>query len=97
MMHSWAFAQLGRFLVYRAHAAGVAFVQADPSHTSQTCSPCGWVETKETGSRRASLSVGGARFVGHADHNAAINIAMRGVERWGEVMRRYAARTQAAS
>jgi hypothetical protein len=33
----------------------------------------------------------------NADHNAAINIATRGVERWGEVMRPNAAPTLTAS
>ncbi|UQX09768.1 hypothetical protein [Candidatus Mycobacterium methanotrophicum] len=33
----------------------------------------------------------------HADHIAAINIATRSVERWGEVMRPHAAPTLTAS
>jgi IS605 OrfB family transposase len=49
--HSWAFAQLGSFLAYKAKQAGVAFVE----------------------------------------------VAARGIERWGEVMRPYAAPTLAAS
>jgi hypothetical protein len=36
-------------------------------------------------------------MVRHADHNAAINIARRGVESWGEVMHPYAAPTLTAS
>ena len=95
-LHSWAFAQLGTFLAYKAEAAAVAFVQVDPAYTSQTCSGCGWIDKRNRRSQSVFECVR-CSFVGHADHNAAINIAGRGVERWGEVMRPYAAPTLTAS
>jgi putative transposase len=95
-VHTWAFAQLGGFLGYKAKAAGVAFVEVDPAYTSQTCSACGWVD-KSNRRSQAEFECGRCGFVGHADHNAAINIAARGVERWGEVMRPYAAPPLTAS
>jgi putative transposase len=95
-LHSWAFAQLGSFLAYKAKQAGVAFVEVDPAYTSQTCSACGWVDKRNRRSQ-AAFECGRCSFVGHADHNAAINIAARGVKRWGEVIRPNAAPTLAAS
>ena len=95
-VHSWAFAQLGGFLAYKAKAAGVAFVEVDPAYTSQTCSACAWVDKRNRRSQ-SEFECGRCGFVGHADHNAAINIAIRGVERWGEVMRPNAAPTLTAS
>jgi putative transposase len=95
-LHSWAFAQLGAFLAYKAQAAGVAFVEVDPAYTSQTCHGCGWVDKRNRRSQ-SDFECGRCGFVGHADHNAAINIATRGVERWGEVMRPHAAPTLTAS
>jgi IS605 OrfB family transposase len=95
-LHSWAFAQLGSFLAYKARQAGVAFVEIDPAYTSQMCSACGWVDKKNRRSQ-AVFECGRCGFVGHADHNAAINIASRGVDRWGEVMRPHAALTLTAS
>jgi putative transposase len=95
-MHAWAFAQLGSFLAYKAKQAGVAFIEVDPAYTSQTCSACGWVD-KRNRRCQAVFECGRCGFVGHADHNAAINIASRGVKRWGEVMRPHAAPTLAAS
>jgi putative transposase len=95
-LHSWAFAQLGSFLAYKAKHAGVAFVEVNPAYTSQMCSACGWVDKKNRRSQ-AVFECGRCDFVGHADHNAAINIAARGVERWGEVMRPDAAPPLAAS
>jgi putative transposase len=95
-LHSWTFAQLGSFLAYKATQAGVAFVEVDPAYTSQMCSACGWVDKKNRRSQ-AAFECGRCDFVGHADHNAAINIASRGVERWGEVMRPHAAPPLAAS
>ncbi|XVV00537.1 RNA-guided endonuclease InsQ/TnpB family protein [Actinosynnema sp. CA-248983] len=94
-LHSWAFAQLGRFLAYKAGQAGVAIVQVDPAYTSQQCHRCGWVDKKNRRSQ-ASFICGRCGFVGHADHNAAHNIAQRGVVRWGEVVRPHAAPTLAA-
>ncbi|MGW6935503.1 RNA-guided endonuclease InsQ/TnpB family protein [Lentzea sp. NPDC054927] len=95
-LHSWAFAQLGRFLGYKAEKAGLAFVQVDPAYTSQQCSNCGEIDKKNRRSQ-ASYVCGRCGFVGHADHNAARNIATRGVAGWGEVMRPHAAPTLAAS
>ena len=95
-VHSWAFAQLGGFLGYKAEQAGVAFVEVDPAYTSQTCHACSWVDKRNRRSQ-SEFECGRCGFVGHADHNAAINIAARGVERWGEVMRPYAAPPLTAS
>jgi putative transposase len=95
-VHSWAFAQLGGFLAYKAKQAGVAFVEVDPAYTSQTCSACGWVDKRNRRSQSA-FECGRCGFVGHADHNAAVVIAARGVERWGEVMHPHAAPTLTAS
>ncbi len=95
-VHSWAFAQLGAFVAYKAKQTGVAFVEVDPAYTSQTCSACGWVDKRNRRSQ-SEFECGRCGFVGHADHNAAIVIAARGVERWGEVMRPHAAPTLTAS
>jgi putative transposase len=94
-LHSWAFAQLGGYIAYKAKHAGVAFVEVDPAYSSQTCHHCGWVDK---GNRRSQskFECGRCRFVGHADRNAPIVIAQRG-QRWGEVMRPYAAPTLTAS
>jgi putative transposase len=94
--HSWAFAQLGSFIAYKAKQTGVAFVEVGPAYTSLMCSACGWVDQRNRRCQ-AVFEFGRCGFVGHADHNAAINIAARGVERWGEVMRPHAAPTLAAS
>lgn len=95
-LHSWAFAQLGQFLACKAGQSGVVIVQVDPVYTSQQCHRCGWIDKKNRRSQ-ASFICGRCGFVGHADHNAAHNIAQRGAACWGEVMRPDAAPTLAAS
>ncbi|WP_211768967.1 RNA-guided endonuclease InsQ/TnpB family protein [Kutzneria sp. CA-103260] len=95
-LHSWAFAQLGQFLTYKAQQAGVVMVQVDPAYTSQTCHACGHVDKRNRRSQ-AVFHCGRCDLVGHADHNAALNIAARGVRRWGEVMRPHAVPILAAS
>ena len=62
-LHSWAFAQLGAFLAYKAKAAGVAFVEVDPAYTSQTCNACGLVDKRNRRSQR-HLSVAGVASLG---------------------------------
>ncbi|MFJ6065468.1 RNA-guided endonuclease InsQ/TnpB family protein [Streptomyces tendae] len=80
-LHSWAFAQLGDFIVYKAKRAGVPLVLIDPAYTSQTCAQCGHVD------RRNRVDQGlficrGCGVVAHADRNASHNIATRGESVW---------------
>lgn len=79
--HSWAFAQLGSFLAYKSRQAGVAFVQVDPAHTSQQCSRCGHT-ARNNRRNQADFCCRACGISLNADHNAAINIARRGVDGW---------------
>jgi putative transposase len=89
-LSSWSFHQLGAFLAYKARRAGVPLVQVDPRYTSQTCAQCGHRD-KRNRPDQETFTCRSCGVVAHADHNAALNIAQRGVEDWGAVNRPHAA------
>ncbi|GAA4250462.1 RNA-guided endonuclease InsQ/TnpB family protein [Dactylosporangium darangshiense] len=89
-LHSWAFQQLGAFLVYKARRTGVPLVEVDPRYTSQTCAACGYRD-KRNRPDQETFTCRSCGVVAHADHNAARNIAARGVTSWGAVNRPHAA------
>ena len=77
-LHSWAFAQLGSFLEYKAKLAGVPLVRIDPRNTSRRCGMCGHTEK----ANRKSQSVFSCKACGYttnADFNGAGNIRLKGL------------------
>ncbi|QWB24131.1 MULTISPECIES: RNA-guided endonuclease TnpB family protein [Streptomyces] len=80
-LHSWAFAQLGEFIAYKAHRQGVPVVHVDPAHTSQTCCECGYID-KRNRVDQALFVCRNCGVVAHADRNASHNIAHRGAVVW---------------
>ncbi|MFE4772870.1 RNA-guided endonuclease InsQ/TnpB family protein [Streptomyces sp. NPDC056713] len=80
-LHSWAFAQLGDFIVYKAKRAGVPLVYVDPAYTSQMCSQC-WHIDKRNRVDQGLFICRGCGVVAHADRNASHNIAQRGENVW---------------
>jgi putative transposase len=89
-LSSWSFHQLGGFLAYKARRAGVPLVEVDPRYTSQTCHGCGDCD-KRNRPDQETFRCRSCGVVAHADHNAALTIAQRGVEGWGAVNRPHAA------
>jgi IS605 OrfB family transposase len=81
-LHSWAFAQLGAFLSYKADGAGLPFVQVDPAYTSQQCNACTHTDKKNRVDQ-ATFACQSCGVSLHADKNASLNIADRGVQAWG--------------
>jgi IS605 OrfB family transposase len=80
-LHSWAFAQLGQFIAYKARRAGVAVAYVDPAYTSQQCSECSYTDR----SNRAGQATFACRACGvimHADINGSRNIALRADAAW---------------
>jgi IS605 OrfB family transposase len=75
-LHSWAFAQLGELIVYKAALAGVPVVQIDPRNTSRQCPRCGHTSKRNRPSQARFCCVE-CGHIGHADHIAADNIASR--------------------
>lgn len=80
-VHSWAFAQLGQFLEYKARRAGVPLIFVDPAYTSQTCSECGHGD-KQNRASQARFQCRSCGVVAHADLNASRNIARKGEVVW---------------
>ncbi|MFE4676475.1 RNA-guided endonuclease InsQ/TnpB family protein [Streptomyces sp. NPDC056723] len=80
-LHSWAFAQLGDFIVYKAKPAGVPLVYVDPAYTSQMCSQCRHID-KRNRVDQGLFICRGCGVVAHADRNASHNIAQRGENVW---------------
>ncbi|WP_344266973.1 transposase, partial [Streptomyces sodiiphilus] len=80
-LHSWSFAQLGDFIVYKAKRAGVPLVFVDPAYTSRTCAECGHVD-KRSRVDQGLFICRGCGVVAHADRNASHNIATRGESVW---------------
>lgn len=80
-VHSWAFAQLGTFVEYKARRAGVPVVHVDPRNTSRQCSEC-WHTHRSNRVTQARFVCRSCGIVLHADHNGSRNIAHRGEAAW---------------
>jgi putative transposase len=77
-IHDAGWAQLLRFVSYKAEGAGRELVAVNAAYTSQTCSSCGHV-ARDNRPSQAEFCCQGCGHVAHADVNAAINIHRAGL------------------
>lgn len=90
-LHSWAFADLGAKIEYKAQRLGVPVIYVDPRNTSRTCPACGHV-AKANRKTQSSFKCVQCGTSGSADRFAAIEISRR-----GEVKHPYAGRNESKS
>jgi putative transposase len=76
-LHSWSFAQLGKFLIYKAENAGIVIIPLDPAYTSKMCSECGFI-SRPNRPHQTEFACRACGVLEHADFNAAVNIARSG-------------------
>ena len=85
-MGNWSFYQLGQFVSYKAKQAGLPVVFVDPRNTSRTCSACGDCDKANRKSQSCFLCLD-CGFRANADANASANIARKGLEARGVIVR----------
>lgn len=76
-LHGWAFAQLRRFVVYKARLVGVPVTAVDPRNTSRICPCCGVID-KDNRKTQATFSCISCGHTAAADFVAARNIRAAG-------------------
>lgn len=81
---SWAFAQLGVFLTYKAARAGVPMIAVDPAYTSQRCTACGHTDRRNRTSQARFVCRDCGYIAEHADILGADNIAHRAPTTWAQ-------------
>ncbi|MGV0810325.1 transposase [Mycolicibacterium boenickei] len=81
---SWAFAQLGVFLTYKAAQAGVPIIAVDPAYTSQRCTACGHIDRRNRTSQARFVCRDCGYTAEHADILGADNIAHRAATTWAQ-------------
>jgi IS605 OrfB family transposase len=77
-LHSWAFAQLGSFLGYKASLSGVPVFFVDPRNTSRRCLLCGHTE-KANRKSQAVFKCRACGYTANADFCGAGNIRLKGL------------------
>jgi putative transposase len=77
-IHDAGWAQLLRFLAYKAEEAGREVIAVQAAHTSQRCAACGHV-AKDNRLSQATFACQACGHSDHADINAAINILRAGL------------------
>ncbi len=79
-LNRWSFYQLRQYLTYKAQLNGVRLLVIPPAYTSQTCSVCQYIGTKEASFRKGkNFACTNCGHIADADVNAARNIAAWGV------------------
>ncbi|MGW9349723.1 RNA-guided endonuclease InsQ/TnpB family protein [Nocardiopsis flavescens] len=80
-LHSWAFAQLGDFITYKAKRAGVPVVFVEAAYSSRECADCAYTHRHNRISQ-ARFVCRSCGVVAHADRNASRVLARRGQDAW---------------
>ena len=84
----WRYAELQRFLEYKAKETGIKIRKVDPRYTSRRCSECGYINMEFTreyrdANRRPGRSLKftcpQCKYEADADYNAARNLATDGI------------------
>jgi len=79
-LHSLPFNKLRSFVAYKAAFEGIPSDDIDPAYTSQTCSCSGCEHTARSNRRRKRFKCNACGRQDHADRNAAVNIAKKGLK-----------------
>jgi putative transposase len=69
-LHRWAWAQLQRFIEYKAKAAGLIVIYVNPAYTSKECAECGNIGRRS----KHRFECKACGILRHSDVNGSLNI-----------------------